>query len=85
MLCESAASVGSDFVSLDEQTFCDMEHKKMWQLCDAKKTHGCFNTASNKIIAGNGAGTGTAYGVGKTVVNDALAVAKPYSKTIHWT
>ena len=78
------ASVAPDFVSLEERIFCDREHKKAWPLCDARKTHGCSDTASNTIIAGNGAGKGIVHGICK-IVNDALAMTTVYSKRIHWT
>lgn len=87
MLCESPASVGPDFVSLDEQLFCDMQHKKTWPLCGAGKTSGCFDQKSYKVVAAaHGAGNGTViHGAVKEVLsNAALAVPKSYSKTIHW-
>lgn len=35
-LCEDETTVGSDFVSLAEGTFCDMGSKKWYALCDEK-------------------------------------------------
>lgn len=87
MLCESATSVGPDFVSLDEQLFCDMHTKKTWQLCGAGNATGCFDQKSYKIVAGHVPGNGTiGQGVSKEMmVNNAVAIPKSYSKTIQWS
>ena len=86
MLCESPTSVGPDFVSLDEQLFCDMHLKKTWQLCGAGNATGCFDQKTYKVIAGPGAVNGTrVHGVAKEMmVNNAVTMPKSYSKTIHW-
>ena len=86
-LCESPTSAGPDFVSLDEQLFCDMHIKKIWPLCGGGKTTGCFDQKSYKVVAGPGAVNGTIFhGVAKEMmVNSAVTTAKSYSKTIHWT
>ena len=34
-LCESAKSVGPDFVSLDEKKFCEMKSKTLYDFCEA--------------------------------------------------
>ena len=87
MLCESLTSVGPDFVSLDEQLFCDMQVKKIWPLCGAGKTTGCFDQKSYKVVAGPGAVNGTMiHGVAKEMMfNAAVTVAKSYNKTVHWS
>ena len=89
LLCESPASVGPDFVSLDEQLFCDMQVKKTWQLCGAGKTSSCFDTKSYKVVTGAGNGNGTMFhgDAEEMVANAAVAVAvtKSYSKTVHWS
>lgn len=77
-LCESPTSAGPDFVSLDEQLFCDMQTKKIWPLCGAGKTTGCFDQKSYKVVAGPGAVNGTiVHGVAKEMlVNTAVTTAK---------
>ena len=45
-LCESPSSKGPDFVSVKEQSYCDMSQRKIWPLCDAKKTSNCFDQAT---------------------------------------
>lgn len=83
LLCESATSVGPDFVSLDEQLFCDMQTKKTWQLCGGGNMTGCFDQKSAKIVAGHVGGNGTiVHGVSKEI---AVASPKSYSKTIQWS
>lgn len=49
-LCESSSSKGPDFVSIKEQSYCDMTHRKIWPLCDArKKTSNCFDQTSHRF------------------------------------
>ena len=86
MLCESLTSVGPDFVSLDEHLFCDMHIKKIWPLCGAGNTTGCFDQKSYKVVAGPSAVNGTMiHGVAKEMmVNAGVTVPKSYTNTIHW-
>lgn len=86
-LCESATSVGPDFVSLDEQLFCDMDTKKTWQLCGAETATGCFDRNSSKIVTGHTAGNRTMlHGIAKEmVVNNAVTMPKSYGKIVQWT
>jgi hypothetical protein len=50
-LCENPMSLGSDFVSVPEGIFCDMETAKWWPLCDKENTKECFdlNTQSLRV------------------------------------
>ena len=79
--------MGPDFVSLDEQLFCDMRVKKTWQLCGAENTTACFDQKSHKFVASPGAVKRTSvHGVAKEMmVNTAVTMPKSYSKIIHWS
>ena len=84
-LCESAGSVGPDFVSLAEQLFCDMDTRKTWPLCGTNKTVHCFDRTSQTIKVGNGTGSATLDGIEEMIVKTGSAWIKAYEKTIHWT
>lgn len=46
-LCESASSVGPDFVSLSEGLFCDMSQKIILPVCNEFSKSDCFDRESN--------------------------------------
>lgn len=48
-LCNSPTSRGSDFVSVDEDLFCDMDTKTLYPLCSQKVTTGCFDVDAEKL------------------------------------
>lgn len=48
-LCNSPTSRGSDFVSVDEGLFCDMETKTLHPLCSADNRIGCFDLEADKM------------------------------------
>ncbi len=50
-MCESPTSLGPDFVSLEENLFCDIETAKLRPLCDQSHTSNCFdvNTQSLRV------------------------------------
>ncbi|KAL9637200.1 MAG: hypothetical protein Q9164_002344 [Protoblastenia rupestris] len=77
-LCESSASIGPDFVSLDEQLFCDMAAKKLWPLCSAIKAAGCFDQATSTMRAGKGLH-------GRDTDTGMYPPKKTYGKTVHWS
>lgn len=76
-LCESAVSRGPDFVSLEEQLFCDMDVKRTWPVCSASKTDGCFDRTTSTMRAGKGLG-------GRDVDTGRYVPHKSYEKTTHW-
>ena len=76
-LCDSGSSVGPDFVSLDEQLFCDMDTRKTWPLCSAAKTDGCFDHATSTMRAGKGLR-------GRDFDTGVYPPKKTYDKTVHW-
>lgn len=50
-LCESAKSVGPDFVSLDEGKFCEMKSKALYDFCEAVEVGGkCWDNENNVLI-----------------------------------
>lgn len=48
-LCENPMSLGSDFVSVREGIFCDMETAKWWPLCDSNHTKECFDLETQSL------------------------------------
>jgi hypothetical protein len=56
-LCESATSIGPDFVSTTEGIFCDMAEKEWWSLCSSTITTGCFDL-NKQTMVGNAPGNG---------------------------
>ena len=77
-LCDNDSSAGPDFVSLDEQLFCDMETRKTWLLCSATKTDGCFDHAASTMRAGKGLR-------GRDSTTGMYPPKKSYDKTVHWS
>ena len=73
-LCDSSSSLGPDFVSLEEQLFCDMDIKELWQLCSVSKTDDCFDLGNTTIKAGN-----------DTMDAKKRSVEKEYRKIVYWT
>ncbi|KAL8873503.1 MAG: hypothetical protein Q9174_001040 [Haloplaca sp. 1 TL-2023] len=73
-LCDSTTSRGPDFVSLDEEKYCDMSEKKVYELCSGRFTRDCFSLDrhSKRIRRRNG-GSG---------IND--AVHREYDKVDQW-
>lgn len=55
-LCESATSIGPDFVSVAEKVYCDMDTKHWWNLCSTEVSTGCFDLDKMAMKAGNGTG-----------------------------
>lgn len=53
-LCADGSSYGPDFVSLYENTFCDMESKTAWPLCSKDVKTGCFDYASYTLLSRRG-------------------------------
>lgn len=51
-LCTSATSHGPDFVSFEENMFCDMSLKQTWPLCNADMNRRCYDWNSHSIIDG---------------------------------
>jgi hypothetical protein len=52
-LCTSHTSHGPDFVSLDEQVFCDMTDRVLWPLCSATTSRACYDRKRHTIIHAN--------------------------------
>lgn len=48
-LCNSRTSRGSDFVSVNEGLFCDMETKTLHPLCSTDKSVECFDLHADKL------------------------------------
>ena len=48
-LCESPTSRGSDFVSMAEGMFCDMETKTLYSLCRGNVNTECFDAGSHEL------------------------------------
>ena len=48
-LCESPTSRGSDFVSMIEGMFCDMETKTLYSLCGGNVNTECFDAGSHEL------------------------------------
>lgn len=49
-LCRSETSVGPDFVSFMDKTFCNMETRELLPLCSRSIRSDCFDTPSKKVI-----------------------------------
>lgn len=83
-LCESATSLGWDFVSTAERLFCDMEHKRLYPLCDGgddggggggEVRHGCFDLEGRTLRPALGARAEDAA---------RLRFGRAYNSTAHW-
>lgn len=48
-VCESSTSVGPDFVSLSENTYCDMTTRTVWDVCNGNSTLCCFDTQATQM------------------------------------
>lgn len=48
-LCNSPTSRGSDFVSIDEGLFCDMETKALYPLCSSEVKSQCFDLEHERL------------------------------------
>ncbi len=77
-LCESKTSRGPDFVSVKEGLFCDMDAKKIWPVCNEKKTSGCFDVKAGTMRPGKGL-------QGRDVETGAIVPKKTYKKKKTWT
>ncbi|KAH7312609.1 hypothetical protein B0I35DRAFT_437399 [Stachybotrys elegans] len=51
-LCNSASSLGPDFVSIPEGMFCRMSDKSLWPLCTEGLIDACFNMDVKQLIIG---------------------------------
>jgi hypothetical protein len=51
-LCKNPTSFGPDFVSFSDNTFCDMETKTAWPLCDKDHLRGCFDWNTKSLVIG---------------------------------
>ena len=61
-LCDTPSMYGPDFVSLQEQIFCDMKTRKKYPVCDSSNAEGqgtCFDLDENTLLPGP-SGTETA-------------------------
>jgi len=76
-LCEHPQSKGYDFVSLDEQLFCDMNTRMIWPLCSGDKTARCFDQRNSTMRAGNGLR-------GRDTDTGLYPQKKTYGKTVLW-
>lgn len=76
-VCESDTSVGPDIANLHEGLFCDMDKKKLYDLCDDTTRSGCFDVDSQTLKPYSNA----------TVSSFKMAAvenSKTYSKTLDW-
>jgi hypothetical protein len=48
-MCEHPMSLGPDFVSVEENVYCDMETAKWWPLCDATHVKDCFDLGTQSL------------------------------------
>jgi len=76
-LCQSPSSWGHDFVSADENVFCDMEPKTLWPVCDAETNSACFDVTTSTMRAGKGLR-------GRDSLSGLIPPDKSYGQTIHW-
>ncbi|KAF2790472.1 hypothetical protein K505DRAFT_340377 [Melanomma pulvis-pyrius CBS 109.77] len=51
-LCADPFSLGPDFVSFSDSTFCDMETKTLWTLCNGETgiRRGCFDWKTKSLV-----------------------------------
>ena len=52
-VCESQTSRGPDFVSIEENLYCDMCTHTLYNVCSETLTTGCYNKESHTVIAGH--------------------------------
>ena len=71
-LCNSATSIGPDFVSTKEDFFCDMCAHELWPLCSPTINQACFDMTSMTIKAGTGS------------LGSREVPTKKYKRTIQW-
>ncbi|KAH8776233.1 hypothetical protein BGZ57DRAFT_364443 [Hyaloscypha finlandica] len=76
-LCDSATSVGPDFVSTKENFFCDMCTHELWPLCSPTINQGCFDITSMTMKAGTSSSRGGSLGRREVPM-------RKYKRTIEW-
>ncbi|KAK7752004.1 hypothetical protein SLS62_005966 [Diatrype stigma] len=60
-LCENPMSLGPDYVSVYDWSFCRMSDKTLWPVCRSDVTDDCFNTDLKQLIVGGVAARGSPY------------------------
>ncbi|KAF4615583.1 hypothetical protein G7Y89_g15292 [Cudoniella acicularis] len=76
-LCQSAASIGPDFVSTKENLYCDMCKHELWPVCSTTITAACFDLSSNTVRAGMGV-------QGRDESSGREVPSKSYNKVTNW-
>lgn len=81
-VCEDAKSLGWDFVSTVEGTYCDISAREWWYLCSDKVPNGCFDLEKQEM-RGNAPG----YKVlqGRDILSGRDFPVKSYKTTDKWT
>lgn len=78
-VCESDTSRGPDFVSVNEGLYCDMDQKKLWNICSQNVTQTCFDTEQREMRGSNFRMRGVAWNN-----TDSSVPSKSYQKTHNW-
>lgn len=76
-LCQSATSIGPDFVSTKENLYCDMCKHELWPVCSTTITAACFDLSSNTVLAGTGV-------QGRNESRGREVPSKSYDKVTNW-
>jgi hypothetical protein len=84
-LCESATSIGPDFVSMNEKIFCDMATKQWWNLCSPTLATGCFDVNKQTIVGNAAVHQGNQATVHSTDTTTGRVIpVKSYKTSVTW-
>ena len=80
-VCEHPNSLGPDFVSVVEGTYCDMSTSEWWYLCSKTITDGCFDLDTQKM-RGDASGHKTVEG--RDTATARVIPGKFYTSSVVW-
>ncbi|KAK2737485.1 hypothetical protein CKAH01_07556 [Colletotrichum kahawae] len=78
LVCNSTTSEGWDVVSLREGKYCDMEVKRLYDLCTLTTVGNCFDMERKVLVGHSGVDTRQAVSAGE-------ALEKAYRTTEYWS
>jgi hypothetical protein len=78
-VCESDTSHGPDFASVNEGLYCDMDQKKLWNICSQNVTQMCFDTEQFQMRGSNFRVQGVSWNN-----TDSSVPSKSYQTTHKW-
>ena len=84
-VCDSATSMGPDFVSTMEGLYCDMCTHTIYDICTSNVTSGCFDMSSQALKPGVNLQRRGVNAVRHAQHQSWSVPAKSYNRVVHWT